>query len=130
MRVPRGDCYDLLAHGPFDLLVVDGGDAKRREPEAVLEAARPERLVVLDDPWPEGSEPPELRGTPDPVRAYRLNAPRWVATEVVVGPTMAVTLAACVAWRTGPVHRPVRSLAMPPHTRRRHRLRSHAPASP
>lgn len=96
VRVPRGDWHDVLAHGPFDLLFADGGDAKRREPEAVLEAMRPGQRVVLDDLRPEGSEPPERRGTPDPVRADGLNAPRMVATEAVVGPNMAVILATCV----------------------------------
>ncbi len=89
----HGDWHEILAHGPFDMLFADGGQAKRHEPEVLLEALRPGGLVVLDDLWPEGCEPPELRGKPDPVREFWLDEPRLAATEVLTGPRMAVIVA-------------------------------------
>lgn len=91
--VLQGDWRELLPHGPFDMLFVDGGSGKRQEQEAVLDALRPGGLVVLDDLWPEGIEPPELRGQPDPVREFWLDDPRLAAAEILTGPRMAVILA-------------------------------------
>jgi predicted O-methyltransferase YrrM len=93
VQVLQGDWHELLSHGPFDLLFVDGGSAKREEPEIVLDALRPGGLVVLDDLWPEGNEPLESRGKADSVRDYWLNTRRLAATEVLTSPAMAVILA-------------------------------------
>lgn len=93
VRVLRGDWRELLPHGPFDLLFVDGGGAKRDGAEAVLAALRPGGIAVLDDLWPAGLEPPESRGQPDPVRQFWLNDSRLVATELLTGPRMAVIVA-------------------------------------
>ncbi len=93
VRVLHGDWRELLPHGPFDLLFVDGGGAKRDEPELALAALRPGGVVVLDDLWPAGIEPPELRDQPDPVREFWLNEPRLAATEILTGPRMAVIIA-------------------------------------
>ena len=97
VRVLEGDWHELLPYGPFDMLFVDGGSGKRQEQEVVLGALRLGGLVVLDDLWPEGIEPPELRGEPDPVREFWLNHPRLVATEILTGPRMAVILATRIA---------------------------------
>ncbi len=35
VQVLHGDWHELLAHGPFDMLFVDGGSGKREEQEAV-----------------------------------------------------------------------------------------------
>ncbi len=93
VRVLQGDWHELLSHGPFDMLFVDGGSGKQQEQDAVLGALRPGGLVVLDDLWPQGMEPPELRGKPHPVREFWLNDPRLAATEILTGPRMAVILA-------------------------------------
>lgn len=93
VRVLQGDWHELLPHGPFSMLFVDGGGAKRNEPNVVVEALRPGGLVVLDDLWPEGQEPPELRGNPDPVREFWLNERRLTATEILTSPRMAVIIA-------------------------------------
>ena len=93
VRVIEGDWRELLPHGPFDMLFVDGGGGKREGQEEVLGALRPGGLVVLDDLWPEGMAPPEPRGQPDPVREFWLNDPRLAATEILTGPRMAVILA-------------------------------------
>ncbi len=93
IRVLQGDWHELLSYDPFDMVFVDGGSGKREEQEVVLDALRPGGLVVLDDLWPQGMKPSELRGKPDPVREFWLNDPRLAATEILTGPRMAVILA-------------------------------------
>ncbi len=51
VRVCQGDWSELLGHGPFDLLVLDGGgQGKRGEPPLdPLAWMRPGGLIVIDD---------------------------------------------------------------------------------
>ncbi len=55
VRVVVGDWRDALPdHAPFDLIFVDGGDAKD-DPDAVLRLAAPRATIVMDDfsaDWP------------------------------------------------------------------------------
>lgn len=94
VRVLHGDWRELLPYGPFALLFADGGKAKQHEPDALVTALRPGGLLVLDDLTPEDQWPEEWRGKPDPVREFWLNDPRLAATELLVGPRMAVIVAA------------------------------------
>lgn len=89
----HGDWHALLAHAPFDLLFADGGQAKRNDPEPLIDALRPGGLILLDDLTPEEHWPPEWRGQTDPVRAFWLHDPRLAATELRVTATSAVILA-------------------------------------
>ena len=97
VRVLHGDWHELLPLGPFSMLFADGGAAKQREPETLLEALRPGGLIVLDDLTPEDRWPEEWRGRPDPVRQFWLDEPRLAATEVLTSTSMAVIIATRVA---------------------------------
>ena len=92
VRVLTGDWQDLLADGPFDLLFADGGPVKAREPETLLGALMLGGMLVLDDLTPEAEWPAAWRGQPDPVRAFWLNDPRVIATEIGVEPGAAAIL--------------------------------------
>jgi predicted O-methyltransferase YrrM len=90
--VLHGDWHEILAYAPFTMLFADGGKAKERESEVLLEALEPGGLVVLDDLTPEDQWTPEQqqRWNPDPVRSFWLNHPRLAATEILVTPASAV----------------------------------------
>ena len=101
VEVIADDWHALEPHGPFDLLFADGGRAKEREPERVLEMLAPGGLLVLDDLWVEGRwHPAESRGRQDdPVRRFWLGDPRLAATELLVRHDHAVILASRIASR-------------------------------
>jgi len=86
VRVLAGDWRDELApHAPFDLVFVDGGDAKD-DPDAVIRLAAPGATLVLDDfsaDW----------DRPDPRRERWLAHPRLAAAEVGTGGTARAILA-------------------------------------
>lgn len=90
--VLHGEWHEILAYAPFTMLFADGGKAKEREAEVLLEALEPGGLVVLDDLTPEDQWTPEQqqRWNPDPVRSFWLNHPRLAATEILVTPASAV----------------------------------------
>ncbi|MDQ5826970.1 MAG: hypothetical protein M3441_22590 [Chloroflexota bacterium] len=62
VRVLQGDWRELLAYGPFDLPFADGGGAKEREPQTLVEALTPGGMVVLDDLTPRELWPEEWHG--------------------------------------------------------------------
>lgn len=80
----NGDWHDILAYGPFDLVFTDVSEAKRDEPETVLRAVKPGGMILLDDLTPEDLWPAEWHGQTDRVRAFWLNEPGLVATELLV----------------------------------------------
>jgi predicted O-methyltransferase YrrM len=94
VRVDCGDWRDLARHGPFDLLVLDGGgQGKGSEPPLDPgDWLRPGGLVVLDDFTPMRSWPPILHGQPDQARMYWLEHPRLRTTELRVTPTAATLI--------------------------------------
>ena len=84
VTVVTGDWSDLEAHGPFDLLALDGGGGGKSG-EAPIEPRRwlaPGGTVVLDDFTPRTSWPHD-----DPPRLHWLEHPDAPCTEVVTGPT-------------------------------------------
>jgi len=83
----------ILSRSPFDLLFVDVGEAKRDEPQAVVEALRLGGMAVMDDFTPEEYWPEDWRGKPDPVRTFWLNDVRLNAVEVRTTPTTMAILA-------------------------------------
>lgn len=101
LRAGRSGAPGRLARAPgvrppFDLLFADGGEAKKREPQVLVEALSPGGIVLLDDLTPRELWPKERRGRRDPVREYWLNEPRVAATEIRPGPTEAAIIAARV----------------------------------
>jgi predicted O-methyltransferase YrrM len=100
VSVLDGDWTRLAEHGPYDLLVLDGGgQGKGDEPSADVDAwLRPGGLVVVDDFTPFRAWPPEHQGRPDLARLHWLRHPRLLATEIPLTPTMATV----VARYTGP----------------------------
>ncbi|WP_433203468.1 O-methyltransferase [Dactylosporangium sp. CS-047395] len=95
VRVLHGDWRDLLADGPFDLLVLDGGgQGKGAEPPLdPAEWLRPGGLIAMDDFTPATSWPPLYEGRVDEPRRYWLDHPDLRATEVRVTPDAATVLA-------------------------------------
>lgn len=86
VHVLRGDWRDTLPReAPFDLLFVDGADAKD-DVDAVLGLLAPAGLAVLDDFTPG-------RAGPDPRRTRWLEHPELTAIEVGTSPTTAAILA-------------------------------------
>jgi len=92
-EVIHGDWRAILSRSPFDLLFVDVGEAKRDEPQAVVEALRLGGMAVMDDFTPEEYWPEDWRGKPDPVRTFWLNDVRLNAVEVRTTPTTMAILA-------------------------------------
>ena len=79
------------AHGPFDLLVLDGGgQGKGAEPP--LNPAhwlRNGGTLVIDDFTPPNTWPPEH----DPARLHWLTHPDLLATEIQLNPALATIVA-------------------------------------
>lgn len=90
VTVIHGDWTELRAHGPFDLLVLDGG-GKGKEPgdDPPLDPAdgwlAPGGMIVLDD------FTPGFAGH-DEARRYWLDHAGLRATEVLLTPTLATIL--------------------------------------
>lgn len=86
VRVLTGDWREALAdEGPFDLLFVDGGDAKD-DAEAVVRLLAPRGTAVLDDftlAW----------DGPDPRRDAWLANPALAAVEVLTTPAASAIVA-------------------------------------
>jgi predicted O-methyltransferase YrrM len=107
VRVLTGDWSALLAHGPFDLLVLDGGGSGKTPDDARLEprgALRPGGSLVIDDwtpwdAWPPTKAGPEfdaLQSAAQQVissRLHWLDHPDLVASEVRLSPTLSTVVA-------------------------------------
>jgi predicted O-methyltransferase YrrM len=84
VTVLTGDWSELEAHGPFDVLALDGGGGGKSG-EVPIEPRRwlaPGGTVVLDDFTPRTAWPHD-----DPPRLHWLEHPDAPCTEVVTGPT-------------------------------------------
>jgi predicted O-methyltransferase YrrM len=83
VEIVTGDWTVINDHGPFDLLVVDGGGNGKKggaaDPERVL---RPGGTLVIDDFTPLTQWPPMHDGRPDTARLSWLEHPALLATEV------------------------------------------------
>ncbi len=81
----------MLEHGPFDLLVLDGGGAgKGGEPAVdIADALNFGGTVVIDDFTPATEWPPNHDGTPDTSRLHWLEHPLLRATEIRLAPDLA-----------------------------------------
>jgi predicted O-methyltransferase YrrM len=84
VTILEDDWSRLLEHGPFDLLVVDGGGAgkssdSRLRPKDVLTLGG---TIVIDDFSPRDSWPPSHEGSLDEVRVHWLEHPDLFSTEM------------------------------------------------
>lgn len=83
VSVVEGDWSVLKDHGPFDLLVLDGGGAgKGDEPIEPSGWLRPAGALVIDDFTPNGDWPRTYGGAIDAARMHWLQHPEMVATEI------------------------------------------------
>jgi hypothetical protein len=93
--VLHDDWTALLAHGPFDLLVLDGGGLGQAPGPTVVDpklALKPFGALVVDDFTPLSSWPPTHDGKVDSARLHWLQHPDLLATEVVVCPEMSTII--------------------------------------
>ena len=97
VRVCHGDWSELLGHGPFDLLVLDGGGQGKRDQPPLDPVAwmRPGGLIVIDDFTPTTQWPPMYGDHVDTARLYWLEHPALRAAQIPVAPD-AVTIVAAV----------------------------------
>ncbi|GAA1851904.1 class I SAM-dependent methyltransferase [Asanoa iriomotensis] len=90
-----GDWTELRDHGPFDLLVLDGGGHGKTEAAGFAEPADWLRIggsVVVDDFTPSTDWPPRHGGEVDHARLRWLDHPRLRATQLRVAPGLAVVV--------------------------------------
>lgn len=91
-----GDWPVILARGPFDLLVLDGGGTGKTPHDVAVDpkvALKPFGTVVIDDFTPLSGWPPLHEGQPDAARLHWLQHPELLATEIVVCAEMSTILA-------------------------------------
>jgi hypothetical protein len=86
----------MRRHGPFDLLVLDGGapgtsDGIPADPEVLL---RPGGTLVVDDFTPAAGWPPRFDGRVDQARMHWLTRPALAAAELRLPPDLAALVAA------------------------------------
>ena len=103
VTVLHGDWREIIAHGPFDLLVLDGGGAGKREddpPANPTELLKPGGTVELDDFHPPVERwPPTERSAADGygrnldrARDYWFNHPDLLTTEFRVHPRVSAVV--------------------------------------
>jgi predicted O-methyltransferase YrrM len=95
VEVHCGDWRMLLDHGPFDVLVLDGGGSGKGEGDesvAPSGALRPGGTIVIDDFTPRAEWPPVHLGRFDVARLHWLEHPDLLTTEIQVAPTMVTLL--------------------------------------
>lgn len=94
VTVECADWTAIAAHGPFDLLVLDGGGQHQQggpaaDPVALL---RPGGVLVIDDFTPADRWPPLHEGAPDRARLHWLDHPALRCVELPLAPDLAVLL--------------------------------------
>jgi predicted O-methyltransferase YrrM len=95
--VRHGDWRELHRYGPFDLLVLDGGGAGKKDEPPIdpLVWVKPGGLIVIDDFTPSADWPPRYHGVVDTARQFWLDHPNLRSAPVTVAPN-AVTIVATV----------------------------------
>lgn len=97
LTVINDDWAALLARGPFDLLVLDGGGSGKASTDTAVDpklALRPFGALVIDDFTPLATWPPVHDGEVDLARLHWLTHPDLLATEVVLCAEMSTIVAA------------------------------------
>ncbi len=96
VRIVGDDWHALLEHGPFDLLVLDGGGSGKSDvPVDISEALTFGGTLVIDDFTPFAGWPPSHEGGLDEARLHWLEHPSLLATEI----RLSIDLSTIVATR-------------------------------
>jgi predicted O-methyltransferase YrrM len=83
VNVDQGDWMIMLEHGPFDLLVLDGGGSGKGDiPIVVSDVLSVGGTLVIDDFTPVADWPPTHGGERDEARLHWLQHPDLLATEI------------------------------------------------
>lgn len=83
VSIENDDWKALLAHGPFDLLVLDGGGSGKGDaPVLASEALSLGGTIVIDDFTPFDDWPPTHKGERDDARLFWLEHPNLLSTEI------------------------------------------------
>jgi predicted O-methyltransferase YrrM len=95
VTVIAGDWREICSHGPFDLLVLDGGAHGKAgppvaDPDVLL---RPGGTLVIDDLTPARAWPPRFAGEVDEARMSWLGYPGLDAAELRLAPDLAALVA-------------------------------------
>jgi len=97
VTIIHGDWSAILPHGPFDLLVLDGGgsgktrsDERRVNPRTAL---RPAGTLVMDDWTPWETWPPNDDNEFEQSRLYWLQHPDLLASEIRLSPSLSTIIA-------------------------------------
>jgi predicted O-methyltransferase YrrM len=96
VSVINDEWQSLLRHGPFDLLVLDGGGSAKQpgdEPVDPRAALRPGGTIVIDDFSPRTEWPPTYAGKLDHARLHWLEHPDLLATEIQLAPSLVTVVA-------------------------------------
>ncbi|MFD7509943.1 O-methyltransferase [Streptomyces sp. NPDC059853] len=95
VTVLHGDWPAITPHGPYDLLVLDGGGQGKTpgdtpaDPRALL---TPHGTVAIDDFTPATTWPPTHEGAVDHARLHWLTHPALSATELRLAPDLATVV--------------------------------------
>lgn len=95
VSIIQGDWQELESHGPFDLLVLDGGGAGKRG-DSRIDVNRwlsPAGALVIDDFTPMTNWPPTHDGTQDEARMHWLKHPALFSTEIRISPDWSTLVA-------------------------------------
>ena len=97
VTIIHSDWPAILPHGPFDLLVLDGGgsakwqgDLRRVDPRTAL---RPAGTLVIDDWTPWDTWPPNDDNEFEQSRLYWLQHPDLLAGEIRLSPSLSTIIA-------------------------------------
>jgi len=94
LEVLHGDWTAIHEHGPFDLLVLDGGgNGKQTSAADPLRLLTPGGTLVVDDLTPLTAWPPTHRGAPDTGRTVWYDHPALLTTEVRLALDLSTLLA-------------------------------------
>ncbi|MET7472916.1 S1 RNA-binding domain-containing protein [Streptomyces sp. NPDC005648] len=96
VRVLTGDWRRIADHGPYDLLVLDGGGTGKTpgdtpaDPDPLL---TPGGRIVIDDFTPSTDDPPLHEGAVDHARLHWLRHPTLTTVEIPLAPDLATLIA-------------------------------------
>lgn len=94
LTVLNDDWRAIAEHGPFDLLILDGGGNGKNEPPIdPTQVLTPGGTVVIDDFTPADAWPPLHNGQPDEARIWWLEHPALRATEVQLADDLSTIVA-------------------------------------